>query len=119
MRLFVSDLLWPSEPEGVLRRLADGAAALTVVQLLGREEAAPELRGQHRFLDVETGERLDLFADAAACAAYAAALASHRERWSRACRRFGARFVAVTDEGLASGGRLAALERCGFLEAAG
>lgn len=116
IRLFVSDLLWPAEPESALRRLAEGAAALTVVQLLAQEEESPGLRGQHRFLDVETEEQLDVFVDAAACASYEAALARHRERWSRACRQFGARFVTVTAEGLAEGGRLRALEQCGLLE---
>lgn len=116
IRVFVSDLLWPAEPESALRRLADGAASLTVVQLLAREEETPEARGQYRFQDVETDERLDVFADAAACASYAAALARHRERWSRACRQFGASFVTVTDEKATEGGRLRALEQCGLLE---
>ena len=118
IRLFVSDLLWPAEPVAALRRLAEGAAALTVVQLLAREEESPELRGQHRLHDVETDERLDVFVDAAACAAYGAALARHRERWSRACRQFGARFVTVTAEALAADGRLLALEKSGLLEGA-
>lgn len=119
VRVFVSDLLWPSEPESALRRLAEGAAALTVIQLLAAEEESPKLRGQHRFQDVESSDYLDVFADASACAAYGAALARHRERWSSACRSFGARFVTVTAERLVESGRLAALERCGLLEAAG
>ena len=119
VRLFVSDLLCPSDPDVVLRRLAEGAASLTVAQVLAREEESPALRGQHRFHDVETGERIDAFVDAAACAAYGAALARHRERWSRACQRFGAQFVTLTDEAVCADGRLPALERCGLLEAAG
>jgi uncharacterized protein (DUF58 family) len=117
IRVFVSDLLWPADPEAALRRLHEGAASLTVVQILAAEEESPELRGQYRFVDVESGERLDVFADAAACATYTAALGRHRERWSRACRRFGARFVTVSAERLTEGGRLRALEQCGMLEA--
>jgi uncharacterized protein (DUF58 family) len=116
VRLFVSDLLWPVEPMTVMRRLAEGAASLTVVQLLAQEEETPELRGQHRFQDVESDERLDVFVDASACAAYRAALARHREGWSAACRSLGAMFVTVTAERLVENGRLRALERCGLLE---
>ncbi len=119
VRILVSDLLWPMAPLGAVRRLAEGAAALTVVQVLAREEEAPELRGTFRLEDAETGEVLDVFADAAACAAYGEALARHREAWEEACRSVGARFVRVTAEELATGGRLAALEQCGVLEPAG
>lgn len=116
VRVFISDLLWPAEPLAVLRRLADGAASLTVIQLLAQEEERAELRGQHRFQDVESGEQLDVFVDASACAAYDAALARHRESWSTACRSLGATFVTVTSEYLVKEGRIPALERCGLLE---
>jgi uncharacterized protein (DUF58 family) len=115
VRVFVSDLLWPAEPAVVVRRLAEGAASLTVIQLLADEEEAPSLRGQHRFEDVESGESLDVFADSAACAAYETALGRHREGWSRACRGAGARFLTVTAERLVENGRLSALERCGIV----
>jgi len=117
VRVLISDLLWPVEPDDIVRRLADGAAALTVIQLLARAEEAPDWRGPCRLADVETGEYADLLVDATACAAYVAALAQHREGWSAACRRYGATFVSVTAEHLAENGRLVALETCGLLEA--
>ncbi|MEI8353551.1 MAG: DUF58 domain-containing protein [Lentisphaerota bacterium] len=117
VRVLISDLLWPTEPAAVLRRLADGAAALTVIQLLTREEETPDWRGPHRLEDVETGGRADLLVDATACAAYVAALARLRDGWSTACRGCGAAFAPVTAERMAEGGRLAALETCGLLEA--
>lgn len=117
VRVLISDLLWPAEPAAVLRRLADGAAALTVIQLLAREEEAPDWRGPHRLEDVETGGRADLLIDATACAAYGAALARLRDGWSTACRGCGAAFATVTAERMADGGRLAAMETCGLLEA--
>ena len=118
IRVFISDLLWPSAPEPLLQRLAGGAAALNVVQLLAAEEESPDLRGQHRFIDVESGEALDVFVDDSAAAAYRRALASHRELWSRACRRCGATFVSLTAETLLAERRLAALERAGVMEGA-
>jgi uncharacterized protein (DUF58 family) len=115
VRVFVSDLLWPAEPEAVVRRLADGAAALTVIQVLAGEEESPALRGQHRLLDVESGDRVDVFVDASACAVYEAALRRHRDGWSRACRSAGARFVTVTAERLLEDGRMPALEKSGVV----
>ena len=118
IRVFIGDLLWPAAPEPLLQRLAAGAAALTIVQVLAAEEEDPELRGQHRFVDVESGETLDVFVDEAAAAAYRSALAAHRELWSRACRRCGAAFVAITAETLLAERHLAALERIGVMEGA-
>ncbi len=117
VRVLISDLLWSADPVAVVRRLAEGAAALTVIQLLAHEEESPELRGPCRLEDVETGACADLLVDATACAAYVAALARHREGWIAACRGCGAAFAAVTAERLAEGGRLVALETCGLLEA--
>ena len=119
LRVLISDLLWTADPAAVLPRLAEGAAGLTVIQLLAHEEEAPDWRGPCRLEDVETGARADLLVDASACAAYVAALARHRESWSAACRGCGATFAAVTAERVADGGRLAPLEACGLLEAVG
>lgn len=115
LRVLVSDLMWECEPTPVLRRLADGASALFVVQLLAVSEEAPPERGQYRLEDVETGNTADVFVDAEAIEAYKANLAAHRERWSRACLACGAVFAALADADVAVGGRLSALERAGLL----
>lgn len=117
VRILVSDLLWPADPELVVGRLADGAAALVLVQVLTAAEEDPgALRGARRMVDSETGREIDVFVDAAALASYRAALAAHRERWSRACRAAGASFVPARAEDLCATMRLAALERAGVLE---
>ena len=119
IRVFVSDLLWPGEPEKTLACLADGAAALFVVQLLARDEETPPALGRYRLDDVETGEVRDVFLDAAAVDAYRATLAAHRERWNRACAGCGARWAALTDADVLTAARLDALERVGLLESPG
>ena len=116
VRVLVSDLLWSADPAPLLSRLAGGAAALTVIQLLADDEVSPTPRGACRLEDVESGDHADLLVDTTACAAYAAALARHRESWSTACRACGAAFVPVTAEQLVANGRLPALESCGLLE---
>jgi uncharacterized protein (DUF58 family) len=117
IRIFISDLLWPSDPAPLLARLAAGAAACTVVQLLAESEVSPSARGACRLEDVESGDFANLVVDASALAAYADALARHREGWAQACRAVGADFVAVTAENLVQDARLPALEACGLLEA--
>lgn len=116
VRVLISDLMWPADPVPLLSRLAGDAAALTVIQVLADEEESPAPRGACRLEDVESGDYADLMIDTTACAAYAAALARHRESWSTACRACGASFVAVTAEQFAGAGRLTALETCGLLE---
>ena len=117
VRVLISDLLWPADPAPLLSRLAGGAAALTIIQLLADEEESPAPRGACRLEDVESGDHADLLVDTTACAAYAAALARHRESWSTACRACGATFVPVTAERVVENGRLPALETSGLLEA--
>ena len=118
IRVFISDLLWLGEPAKVLARLADGASALFVVQLLAASEEEPPEHGRYRLADVETGETLDVFLDGAALATYRATLAAHRERWSRACVAAGAVFTSVTDADVGPESRFEALERAGLLETA-
>ncbi len=117
IRVFISDLLWPGDPTALVARLARGASALVVIQLLATEEEAPVPRGPCRLMDVESGEEADLLVDVTACARYGAALERHREAWAAACRSRGASFVTVTAETFATNERLLALEACGLLEA--
>ena len=118
IRVFISDLLWPGEPAKALARLADGASALFIVQLLAASEEEPPAHGRYRLDDVETGETLDVFLDGPALETYRATLAAHRERWSRACAAAGAVFTSVTDVAVVSDTRFEALERAGLLETA-
>ena len=113
IRLMVSDLLWAAEPRAVLARLARGAAAVWVVQLLAAEDVDPDrgrTGGFRRLEDSETGEIRDVLLDAAALARYRRAFAAHRESWHRACREVGAVMVTLVAEQLVDGWRPEALE---------
>lgn len=119
VRVLVSDLLWPADPLAVLRRLADGAAATAVVQVLGATDADPPEPGNLRLADVETGEELDLYLDAAGRARYAAALVAHRTAWETACRQAQAGFaVVVAADAADAAPPLRALEEARLVEAA-
>ena len=100
IRVLLSDLLWPGNPQLTLRRLAEGAAAVYIVQLLARDDAQPPTRGNLRLLDSESGGTFDLFIDAAVEQRYRDALSRHQQAWHLACRQSGARLATLIAEDL-------------------
>lgn len=103
VRVLLGDLLWDEEPRSILARLARGAAAVVVVQVLAAADAAPAPHGFVTLVDAESGETRDLLVDAAAVERYAAALAEHQRAWRRACREIGAVMTTVVAERLVDG----------------
>ncbi len=102
IRVFISDLLWQDDPLVVLRPLAHGAAALTVVQVLAQEEDRPTLQGNTRLTDIEDGLEREVFVDAVARRRYHEALTRHRQQWHDACRTVGATLVSLVAEDIVS-----------------
>ncbi len=116
VRVLISDLLWPADPLHTLRPLAERAAALHVIQVLAESEINPEVLGNLRVEDVETGQARELFADAAALERYGAGLRTHQAAWHDACRRCGARLTPLTAESLDQADALLPLQRNGLIE---
>ena len=100
MRVLVSDLLWPGNPLQTLRRLRDGAAALFIIQLLGRDDMNPPEHGNLRAVDCETGEETEIYIDATVAKEYAGNLARLQQSWADACRQCGARMTTIVAEEL-------------------
>ena len=100
VRVFVSDLLWPGEPVQLLRRLREGAAALSVVQLLAREDATPPDHGNLRVVDSETGAETEIYIDSTVAKQYADNLAQLQQSWADACRQCGAQMTTIVAEDL-------------------
>jgi len=115
-RVLVADLLWPGEPRRLLARLADGAAAVVVVQVLARADVEPPRRGNLRLLDVETDEPQEVFVDAGAVRGYRDRLSAHQEHWHRAAREVGAVFTTLVAENLVRDWDVEPLVRAGLLE---
>lgn len=86
IRIVISDLLWPADPEPIVRMLAVDASRLIFVQLLAADDATPELRGAWHLVDCETGEWREVVFDAIAASRYAEALERHEELWRVAAR---------------------------------
>ena len=100
VRVLVSDLLWPGEPLQILRRLRDGAAALFVIQVLGRNDADPPEHGNLRVVDSETGDGSEIYIDSSIAKQYADNLAQLQQSWADACRQCGARMTTLIAEDL-------------------
>jgi uncharacterized protein (DUF58 family) len=102
IRVFISDLLWPGNPLQTVRRLREGAAALFVIQLLGREDATPPEHGSVRLVDSETDEVTEIYIDANTQKQYAENLAQLQQSWDEACRQCGAQLTTIIAEDLES-----------------
>jgi len=100
VRVFISDLLWPADPLPLLRRLREGAAALFVIQLLARDDAAPPEHGNLRVVDSETGEETEIYIDSAIAKNYTDNLARLQQAWDDACRQTGAHMTTIIAEDL-------------------
>jgi uncharacterized protein (DUF58 family) len=100
VRVFISDLLWPADPLPLLRRLREGAAALFVIQLIAREDAAPPDHGNLRVVDSETGEETEIYIDSAIAKNYTDNLARLQQAWDDACRQTGAHMTTIIAEDL-------------------
>jgi len=98
VRVFLSDLLWPGNPLAILRRLRDGAAALFVIQLLGREDAQPPEHGNLRLRDSETGEESEIYVDSTVARQYTENLAQWQQLWNDGCRQCGAQMTTLVAE---------------------
>jgi hypothetical protein len=98
VRIVISDFLFPHDPDPLLRRLAAGAGALWITQLLGEWEADPTELGGRRMIDIEAGGHTDLLVNKRAIAAYKQRLARLQEGLARGCRRVHARHVVLVAE---------------------
>lgn len=115
VRVVISDLLFGDEPDAVMQRVAHGAAAVFVVQVLGEADANPPERGNVRLVDCETEQVREIFIDAAAQRRYLRDLTRHQQHWSAAVRRVGGVMTTLIAEELAAEWDLRELARVGLL----
>jgi uncharacterized protein (DUF58 family) len=95
--VLVSDLLTEGWPQ-ILAGIAAGGGDAVLVHVLGRADVDPELDGDVRLADVETGEEREVSGHARTIEAYAAAL----ERWlddvDRRCGQHGIAVARIIDD---------------------
>jgi uncharacterized protein (DUF58 family) len=84
VRVLVSDLLFEASPEPLARRLARGASALYVAQVLDAEDLAPTGGTGARLTDAETGEVLERILTEDILQRYRDRLEAHQRLWAQA-----------------------------------
>lgn len=115
VRVLVSDLLYADDPWPIVSRLAEGASALVVVQLLAGVDADPGWSGDVRLVDCEDGVLREVRIDATTLRRYRERLDQLRGHWRSACARVGARMVEVIAEELVEGWDLRGMVRAELL----
>ncbi len=92
--LLISDLLGPGWERG-LRDLAGRRFEVTVLHVLSPQELSPNLEGDLRLVDSETGAAVEITADYDLLLRYRARVSSWQEQLRRACAAVGARYVFI------------------------
>jgi len=115
IRILISDLLFPGDPQMILSRMTEGSAVFYVIQVVAEADRNPFFKGNLRVTDSETGETADLFFDEHARKTYLTALENHQHNWREACRRMGVFLTTFTAEELIRHWDVTDLENCGLL----
>jgi len=81
----LSDFFSPGDSRDGLAALLGRGYEIVLLHLLSPDEAAPELTGDLKLIDVETGEAAEVSPDPLLLDEYAARLAAWQEEWRRFC----------------------------------
>ncbi len=95
--VLLSDLLDPGA-DRVIRELAATGSELIILHVLSPEELDPQLEGDLRLVDAETGEGVDVTVDLAAIDAYKARLAAWQEGFADLAAKRRASYVPVPSD---------------------
>lgn len=95
MRVCISDLLFPGEPESLLGPFTAGRGRGVLLVPFERGEAAPDWDGNFEFIECETRAARIQRVDPGLRDRYDAAYRRHFEIWRDACRRQGVTFARV------------------------
>lgn len=96
MVLLITDGLDERLPD-TMRALASRRHELIFLHLLSEVELDPDLEGDLKLIDAETGEALDVTATAGVLTEYQRRLKAHLEAIQNACKRLGAHYLQITN----------------------
>lgn len=111
----VSDLLSPGGYEQGLQYLRFRRQEVTLIQTLAPDELHPELVGDVRLIDSETGESRDVSLTPGLIAAYEQRLRTHQEAVRRFCHAHGISYLPVSSDRKAEEIILEALRGAGIV----
>ena len=91
----LSDLFSPGDSRDGLAALLARGYEIVLLHLLSPDEAAPELTGDLKLIEVETGEAAEISPDPLLLDEYAARLAAWQEEWRRFCGPLGIHYTNI------------------------
>jgi hypothetical protein len=98
IRVFLSDLLFPGDPEPLLRHLGQRHGSIILFVPWIEAEARPDWSGNYDFIDTELNTRHPHRIEAATLRRYLDAYANHFSIWKNATRRHQAAFARIPAE---------------------
>lgn len=98
MRVFISDLLFPAEPESLLGALSGRNGRGIVFCPYAQEEAAPDWSGNYEFVDAETQQPHEHRVELDLLDRYSQAYARHFDLWKGAALKHGIALSRVAAE---------------------
>lgn len=98
VRVLISDLLFPGNPDPLLRHLGQRHGSTIVFSPFLESEAKPEWAGNYEFVDAERQTRHQHRIEPSVLDRYLAAYARHFALWKQSCRRHQAAFARIPAE---------------------
>lgn len=98
MRVFISDLLFPAEPERLLAALGARNGRGIVFSPFTRQESAPDWDGNYEFIDAETQQPHEHRVEHDLLQRYLSAYGRHFELWKNAAAKHGVSLARVSAE---------------------
>ncbi len=99
IRVFLSDLLFPADPEPLLRHFGHGHGSLVIFAPFLETEARPDWAGNYEFVDPERQSRHPHRIEPATLRRYREAYNDHFDLWKRHARRHQAAFCRIPAAG--------------------
>ena len=96
---YLYGLLSDTESKDIAEKISsdpDVARAYT----LARRDVEPDVQGNMRLVDSETGQLSEIFADGPSLDRYGKAFARHQQNWFQACRQVGATMTTLVADTL-------------------
>lgn len=98
IRVFLSDLLFPADPEPILRHLGQRHGTLVLFSPYLESEARPAWSGNYEFVDPERNSRHPHRIEPATLRRYEEAYVEHFSRWKQHARRHQTAFARIPAE---------------------
>jgi uncharacterized protein (DUF58 family) len=98
IRVFLSDLLFPADPEPILRHLGQRHGTLVIFSPFLESEARPAWSGNYEFVDPERNSHHPHRIEPATLRRYEEAYVEHFTRWKQHARRHQAAFARIPAE---------------------